>query len=138
MFFPQEERKILGAMIEEEVGIEAVMTGVGIKDSEVKIVEEAEMVTEEINKLEMVIGTAKVVATIIFHSERNVTDVVNQKVGAELVSEVKEGHKEGRTAEVIHVEDLEIMATVQEIIAVDKEGAEVQTISGIEIDADNT
>ncbi len=192
MFFPQEQREIRDAMIEEEVGIEAVMTGVGIKDSEVKIVEEAEMVTEEIkdsevktveeadmvteeikdseaktveeaeivteeikdsevktveeagmvteeiNKLEMVIGTAKVVATIIFHSERNVTDVANQKVEAELVSEVNEGHKEGRTVEVIHVEDLEIMATVQEIIVVDKEEAEVQTILEIEIDAENT
>ncbi len=102
MFFPQEQRKIRDAMIEEEVGIEAVMTGVGIKDSEVKIVEEAEMVaeeikdseaktveeaemvTEEINKLEMVIGTAKVVVTIIFHSELNVTDVANQNGGAVL------------------------------------------------------
>ena len=156
MFFPQEQRKIRGAMIEEEVGIEAVMTGVGIKDSEVKIVEEAEMVTEEIkdsevktveeagmvteeiNKLEMAIGTAKVVVTIIFHSELNVTDVANQKVEEELVSEVNEGHKEGRTVEVIHVEDLEIMATVQEIIVVDKEEAEVQTILEIEIDAENT
>ena len=174
MFFPQEQRKIRGAMIEEEVGIEAVMTGVGIKDSEIKTVEEAgivaeeikdseaktveeaeivteeikdseaktveeaEMVTEEINKLEMVIGTAKVVVTIIFHSELNVTDVANQKVEEELVSEVNEGHKEGRTVEVIHVEDLEIMATVQEIIVVDKEEAEVQTILEIEIDAENT
>jgi len=123
---------------------EAEITAMEIKDSETKTVEEAEIEDhkngqEEINnKLEMGIGSAKVVVTIIFHSERNVTDVVNQKVGAELVSEVKEGHKEGRTAEVIHVEDLEIMATVQEIIAVDKEEAEVQTISGIEIDADNT
>ena len=143
-------------MTEEEVGIEVVMTGVGIKDSEaktaeeaeimneeikdseVKTVEEAEIMIEEINKLEMVIGTAKVVVTIIFHSERSVTDVANQKVEAELINEVNEGHKEGRTAEVIHVEDLEIMETVQEIIVVGKEEAEVQTILEIEIDAENT
>ena len=174
MFFPLEQKKILDVMTEEEVGIEVVMTGVGIKDSEVKTaeeaeimneeikdsevktaeeaeimieeikdsevktVEEAEIMIEEINKLEMVIGTAKVVVTIIFHSERSVTDVANQKVEAELINEVNEGHKEGRTAEVIHVEDLEIMETVQEIIVVGKEEAEVQTILEIEIDAENT
>ena len=109
-----------------------------IKDSEVKTVEEAGIMIEEINKLEMAIGTAKVVVTIIFHSERNVTDVANQKVEEELVNGVNEGHKEGRTAEVIRVEDLEIMATVQEIIVADKEEAEVQTILEIEIDAKNT
>ena len=156
MFFPLEQKKILDVMTEEEVGIEVVMTGVGIKDSEVKTAEEAEIMNEEIkdsevktaeeaeimieeiNKLEMVIGTAKVVVTIIFHSERSVTDVANQKVEAELINEVNEGHKEGRTAEVIHVEDLEIMETVQEIIVVGKEEAEVQTILEIEIDAENT
>ena len=78
-------------MIEEEVGTEVVMPGEEIKDSEVKTVEEAEIMIEEINKLEMVIGTAKVVVTIIFHSERSVTDVANQKVEAELINEVNEG-----------------------------------------------
>ena len=166
-----EQNAIDVASLEETEEIAAVeeaeMVTAGIKDSEAEmvIVEEAEMVTAGIkdsetetggakngegeikNKLETVIGIAKVVVTIISHSEQNVTDVENQKLGAKRVNVVKdeiiteaakEDHKEGKTVEVIHVEDLEIMATVQEIIVVDKEEAEVQTILEIEIDAENT
>ena len=111
-----------------------------------EIIEEVVKI-EIVNKHEMEIGTARVVGTTISLSELNVTAVGNQRAVVDQDNELKdekatevakEDHKEGKTVEVIHVEDLEIIATVQEIIEVDKEEAEVQTILETEIDAENT